>query len=209
MTTHQRGSLLKVIILGDMGVGKTSLMNQYVKKQFSHQYKATIGADFLAKDIMIDDRLVTMQIWDTAGQERFHSLGATFYRGADCCVLVYDVTDPRSFQSLDIWRKEFLIQASPSDPESFPFVLLGNKIDAETNRAVSSRRAQNWCESKNNMLYCEVSARESINVEEGFQEIARIALQRNSQDLHNFPEFPAPIYLNEIQTHRERNRCNC
>jgi Ras-related protein Rab-7A len=63
MTTRQRGSLLKVILLGDSGVGKTSLMNQYVKKQFSHQYKATIGADFLAKDIMIDDRLVTMQVW--------------------------------------------------------------------------------------------------------------------------------------------------
>ena len=63
--------LLKVIILGDSGVGKTSLMNQYVNKKFSNQYKATIGADFLTKEVMVDDRLVTMQIWDTAGQERF------------------------------------------------------------------------------------------------------------------------------------------
>ena len=62
--------LLKVIILGDSGVGKTSLMNQYVNKKFSNQYKATIGADFLTKEVMVDDRLVTMQIWDTAGQER-------------------------------------------------------------------------------------------------------------------------------------------
>lgn len=60
--------LLKVIILGDSGVGKTSLMNQYVNKKFSNQYKATIGADFLTKEVMVDDRLVTMQIWDTAGQ---------------------------------------------------------------------------------------------------------------------------------------------
>ena len=62
--------MLKVIILGDSGVGKTSLMNQYVNQKFSNQYKATIGADFLTKEVMIDDRLVTMQIWDTAGQVR-------------------------------------------------------------------------------------------------------------------------------------------
>ena len=60
----------QVIILGDSGVGKTSLMNQYVNKKFSNQYKATIGADFLTKEVMVDDRLVTMQIWDTAGQVR-------------------------------------------------------------------------------------------------------------------------------------------
>ena len=79
---------MKVIILGDSGVGKTSLMNQFVNKKFSNQYKATIGADFLTKEVMVDDRLVTMQIWDTAGQERFQSLGVAFYRGADSCVLV-------------------------------------------------------------------------------------------------------------------------
>lgn len=75
------------------------------------------------------------QIWDTAGQERFQSLGVAFYRGADCCVLVFDVAAPTSFKSLDSWRDEFLIQASPRDPDNFPFVVLGNKIDFE-NRAV-------------------------------------------------------------------------
>ncbi|ROT68938.1 WSSV receptor Rab7 [Penaeus vannamei] len=144
--------LLKVIILGDSGVGKTSLMNQFVNKKFSNQYKATIGADFLTKEVMVDDRLVTMQIWDTAGQERFQSLGVAFYRGADCCVLVYDVTSPNTFKSLDSWRDEFLIQASPRDPDHFPFVVLGNKIDLE-NRAVSTKRAQQWCHSKNEDSY--------------------------------------------------------
>jgi len=94
--------LIKVIILGDSGVGKTSLMNQYVNKRFSHQYKATIGADFLTKEVMVDDRLVTMQLWDTAGQERFQSLGVAFYRGADCCVLVYDVNNAKSFEMLEV-----------------------------------------------------------------------------------------------------------
>ena len=83
----------------------------------------------------MDDRLVTTQIWDTAGQERFQSLGVAFYRGADCCVLVFDVTAPNTFKTLDSWRDKFLIQASPRDPENFPFVVLGNKIDLE-NRQV-------------------------------------------------------------------------
>ena len=114
-------------------------MNQYVNKKFSSQYKATIGADFLTKEVQVNDRLVTIQvtvpvqedvlhpnaipsqklrltplaavqIWDTAGQERFQSLGVAFYRGADCCVLVYDVNSQKSFDNLDNWRDEFLIQ---------------------------------------------------------------------------------------------------
>jgi len=126
MSQHRKKVLLKVIILGDSGVGKTSLMNQYVNKKFSKQYKATIGADFLTKEVMIDDKLVTMQIWDTAGQERFQSLGVAFYRGADSCVLVYDITDKKSFDSLSGWQEEFLVQAAPQNPDEFPFVCIGN-----------------------------------------------------------------------------------
>lgn len=90
-------------------------MNQHVNKRFSNQYKATIGADFLTKEVMVDDRLVTMQLWDTAGQERFQSLGVAFYRGADCCVLVFDVNSAKSFETLDSWRDEFLIQVSRAE----------------------------------------------------------------------------------------------
>jgi len=119
-------------------------LEQQVNKKYSASYKATIGADYLTKDVLVDNRVVTMQacatsyhrtlyipsvltalgvqLWDTAGQERFQSLGVAFYRGADCCVLVYDVNNPKSFENLDSWRDEFLIQASPRDPESFPFV---------------------------------------------------------------------------------------
>jgi Ras-related protein Rab-7A len=75
-----------------------------------------------------------LQIWDTAGQERFQSLGVAFYRGADCCVLVYDVNNTKSFESLSNWHDEFLVQASPRDPDNFPFVVLGNKIDLEENK---------------------------------------------------------------------------
>lgn len=157
-----------MIILGDSGVGKTSLMNQYVSQRYTEQYKATIGADFLTKEVMIEDKLVTLQvlllyhisfsksniwswnffktqicheiyfwnsyqlqtvlflmslclsqqIWDTAGQERFQSLGVAFYRGADACILVYDITNAKSFDGLDTWREEFLNQVISSPPVS-------------------------------------------------------------------------------------------
>lgn len=77
--------------------------------------------------------LINRQLWDTAGQERFQSLGVAFYRGADCCVLVYDVNNAKSFEALDSWRDEFMVQASPRDPPNFPFVRTPNKYLEETN----------------------------------------------------------------------------
>lgn len=118
-----------------------------------------------------------MQIWDTAGLERFQSLGVAFYRGADACVLVYDVTLAKSFDNLEGWKDEFLFQGSPSDPDHFPFLVLGNKTDIDP-RAVPTKKAETWCKSKGNMAYFETSAKENTNVEQAFLEIARAALQR-------------------------------
>jgi len=187
MSSRNNKALLKVIILGDSGVGKTSLMNQYVNRKFTSQYKATIGADFLTKEVMIDDKLVTMQIWDTAGQERFQSLGVAFYRGADCCVLVHDITQGKSFDSLEGWRDEFLMQASPRDPDAFPFLVLGNKCDLEQKRKTSTARAEQWCKAKNDIPCFETSAASAQNVEAAFVEIARRALKQAK------PE--APVYM--------------
>uniref|UniRef100_A0A8C2VDR4 Ras-related protein Rab-7a n=1 Tax=Chinchilla lanigera TaxID=34839 RepID=A0A8C2VDR4_CHILA len=141
----------------------TGFVAHYAGPGFSTQYCRTA--------------VLPSQIWDTAGQERFQSLGVAFYHGADCCVLVFDVTAPNTFKTLDSWRDEFLIQASPRDPENFPFVVLGNKIDLE-NRQVATKRAQAWCYSKNNIPYFETSAKEAINVEQAFQTIARNALKQ-------------------------------
>merc|ERR1711907_723187 len=128
--------------------------------------------------VLINDSVVTMQIWDTAGQERFQSLGVAFYRGADSCVLVYDITAAKTFESLESWRDEFLTQASPRDPNSFPFVVIGNKCDLQDKRKVQASNAQEWCASKNNMPFHECSASTSTNVEQAFQEIAHKALAR-------------------------------
>ncbi|RDY05625.1 hypothetical protein CR513_10521 [Mucuna pruriens] len=191
--SQRKRTLLKVIVLGDIRVGKTSLMNQYVYRKFSQQYKATIGADFVTKEIQVDDdKLVTLQIWDTAGQERFHSLGAAFYRGADCCVLVYDVNIHKTFDTLNNWHDEFLKQTDMNDSEAFPFVLLGNKVDVDdgNSRKVTEKRARDWCASRGNIPYFETSAKEGFNVEEAFLCVAKIALE-NEHD-QDIPEIGTP-----------------
>jgi len=187
----QKKMLLKVIILGDSGVGKTCLMHQYVHNQFSKQYRATIGADFLTKEISVDDKLVTLQIWDTSGLERFQSLGVAFYRGADSCLLVYDITDKKSFEALESWMDEFLNQAAPPNPDQFPFVIVGNKSDlAETKRKVSDTTARLWSSSKNEIPYFETSAKNAINVDDVFLCIAKRAL---AQEVNQ-----APIYIPDL-----------
>ena len=170
-----------VIILGDSGVGKTSLMNQYVNNKFTTQYKATIGADFLTKEVTVEERSVTMQIWDTAGQERFQSLGVAFYRGADSCALVYDVNNVKSFENLESWRDEFLMQANARDPDNFPFVVIGNKVDMEdTKRQVTQKRAMTWCQQRGNIPYYETSAKEGTNVEQAFHTIATNSIRQEA-----------------------------
>jgi Ras-related protein Rab-7A len=95
-------------------------------------------------------------------------------------VLVNDITNQKSFDSLESWRDEFLIQASPRDPENFPFVVIGNKSDMESKRKVSKSKASSWCKSKNQIPYFETSAKDAVNVEAAFIEIARNALKQES-----------------------------
>ncbi|KAG7342509.1 small GTP-binding domain protein [Nitzschia inconspicua] len=208
---------LKIVILGDSGVGKTSLMNRYSTGKFTGQYKATIGADFLVKDNVVVElyqqrTLVTLQIWDTAGQERFQSLGMGFYRGADACMLVYDVTDPHSLDNLDHWRKEFLSQVgnglaggSLGDASTqFPFVVLGNKIDKTQDRLVPREQAEEWCRmaASNTILgsqplpHFETSAKTSESVDEAFQEVARRALYYEEYKRRSQPQLFVPPSTN-------------
>ncbi|XP_039468273.1 ras-related protein rab7-like isoform X2 [Oreochromis aureus] len=184
-------------------------MNQYVNKKYSNEYKLHLGADFLTKEVMVDDRVVVLQIWDTVGQERFESLNAAYYGGADCCVLVFDLTRSDTFGKIDYLRDHFLIKGHPRHPEDFPFVVLGNKIDLE-NRQVTTEWAQDWCQSKNNIPYFETSAKDATNVEQAFQTITCNALKQASRRTDVELYFPEPIVLGENdESKSSAKRCSC
>ena len=177
---QKKKNFLKIVILGDSGVGKTTILQQYLSGK-TGQSKPTIGADFSKKEILIDNTVVTLQIWDTAGQEKFQSLGYAFYRGADCCALVYDITSQASFDSLSRWRDGFHENAGPDNPQTFPFVCLGNKLDQEQDRQVARARGEQWARDNNNMLFYETSAVQGTCVEDAFMEMAKRALKRDAE----------------------------
>ncbi|XP_042208655.1 ras-related protein Rab-9A-like [Homarus americanus] len=159
-----RSTVLKVVILGDGGVGKSCLMNRFVTDRFDEHSFHTIGVEFLNKEIELGGETFTLQIWDTAGQERFKSLRTPFYRGSDMCLLTFSVEDPSSFQNLDTWRKEFVYYADVK--ADFPFLVVGNKIDLE--RRVTTEEAEAWCKENGDLPYIETSARDATNVEASF-----------------------------------------
>ncbi|KPP76127.1 ras-related protein Rab-9A-like [Scleropages formosus] len=179
-----KSTLLKVILLGDGGVGKSSIMNRYVTNKFDAQLFHTIGVEFLNKDLEVDGHLATVQIWDTAGQERFRSLRTPFYRGSDCCLLTFSVDDSQSFLNLANWKKEFIYYADVKEPENFPFVVLGNKIDV-TERQVSAEDARHWCRDNGNHPYYETSAKDATNVAAAFEEVVRrvLAVEEQGENL--------------------------
>lgn len=174
-----KGHTLKVILLGDGGVGKSSLMNVFVNRKFDEQSYHTIGVEFLMKDIAINKDTYTLQIWDTAGQERFKSLRTPFYRGADCCLLTFSLDDKISFRNLSLWQKEFLYYADIKDATMFPFVILGNKSDV-TNRQVDSEEARSWCHI-NKIPYYETSAKTAVNVDAAFHAVVERAQELEKQ----------------------------
>lgn len=180
-------SLLKVVLLGDSGVGKTALMKMYCDKKFDKSYQATIGADFLQKDMMVNDKAITMQIWDTAGQERFKSLVCRFYRGADACILVYDVTNAQSFERIEFWMREFVEHADIKDPKRFPFLIVGNKNDLHDQRKVSESKAKAWCKNNGDLQFVDTSAKVNHNVELAFTKVVQLALEIQSdfEDIYN------------------------
>lgn len=180
-------SLLKVVLLGDSGVGKTALMKMYCEKKFDKPYQATIGADFLQKEMMVNNKPITMQIWDTAGQERFKSLVCKFYRGADACILVYDVTSAQSFERLEFWMREFIEHADIKDPKRFPFLIVGNKNDLHNDRKVPESKAKAWCKNNGDLQFIDTSAKVNHNVEQAFTKVVQLALEIQSdfEDIYN------------------------
>ncbi|XP_063074073.1 ras-related protein Rab-9A-like [Engraulis encrasicolus] len=187
MASNPKSSLLKVILLGDGGVGKSSLMNRYVADKFDTHLFHTIGVEFLNKELEVDGRPVTLQIWDTAGQERFRSLRTPFYRGSDCCLLAFSVDDSQSFFNLTNWMKEFAYYADVREPDRFPFVILGNKVDVPE-RQVSPDEANRWCRDNGGHPYFETSAKDATNVTAAFEEaVRRVLASEDRASAHVLP----------------------
>jgi len=132
---------------------------------------------FLTKRMEIDEKVATCQIWDTAGQERFQGLGTAFYRGSDGVIFVFDVTQRKSFEELEQWKKAFLIQVGQEGNESFPMIVVANKIDMEDKREVTQKEMKEWC-ARNNLQWFETSAKEGSNVDRAFEEIARLVISK-------------------------------
>jgi len=192
MTTRKKAVLLKVLLLGESCVGKTSIFHRYVKDEYSQTYKATIGADFFSKDLKVDDKEVILQIWDTAGQERYQSLGVTFFRGSDACILVYDICDQRSFDCLTQWVDQFLqgvgVTAEKPKDAGFIFVVLGNKCDLSDQRQVSPEMAKAYCE-ENGFHFFETSAKSGFQVQEAFEYIAQKGIEKSESQSNDFPQM--------------------
>ena len=112
------------------------MADRYMTGTFTVEHKATIGAEFKASEVSVGGETVGLQVWDTAGQEMFKCIQGLFYRGADGCILVFDITNHESFLAIAKWRDEFLSQARVDHPLDFPFVLIGNKVDLATERKV-------------------------------------------------------------------------
>ncbi|KAH0576057.1 Rab1a [Spironucleus salmonicida] len=170
---------LKILLLGDSSVGKTSLMNSFINTDFTALYRPTIGADFLCKELQLGKTNVKLQIWDTAGQEQwFTSMGSAYYRGADCVILIYDICSAKTLQNLDQWRNDFLQNSGIQNIQKFPFIILGNKVDLIDQQTVSEARGRSFAESRGgNFKHFQVSAKNGEGVENAFRIGAEMALE--------------------------------
>ena len=112
-------------------------------------------------------------------------MGTQFYRNSDCCILVCDLTDIKSFETIDSWKNEFINQLNPKNPESFPFILLGNKCDKIGERKVPENKIQQYCQNNKNVIFIETSAKDNTNVDKAFEEGAKLAFKRYQEEEDN------------------------
>lgn len=158
----------KLLMIGDSGVGKTCLLLRYANDSFSPTFITTIGIDFKIKNIEIDEKRIKLQIWDTAGQERFRTITTSYFRGAQGILLIYDVTDRRSFESIRNWISQIQQHADVHVNK----ILVGNKCDMLDEKVVSTEEGQKLAKEFG-IDFWEASAKNDINVEQSFISIAR------------------------------------
>ena len=175
--------LIKFIIIGDAAVGKSNLLVRYTSGQFKEEYQLTIGVEFGSNNVIIGDNTYRIQIWDTAGQENFRSITRSYYKNTACAIIVYEISNKKSFENISSWIEE----CKNTAPKSILMVLVGNKCDLEDNREVTEEEGREFAE-KNGMLFFETSAKTGKNVEELFKESVKVIDQKikeNYYDLEN------------------------
>ena len=155
--------LFKVLLLGDSDVGKSSLILRYTEETFNSKLVNSIGVDFKMKKKEIDGKIIKVQIWDTAGHERFRSITYSYYRGANAIIIVFDLSDKKSFISITEWLKQIEKHAKEN---VFKF-LVGNKSDLIDERKVTYEEAKQYAD-EHDLPYIETSAKEGININELF-----------------------------------------
>eukprot|EP00629_Pelagomonadales_sp_RCC1024_P013061 CAMPEP_0119275770 /NCGR_PEP_ID=MMETSP1329-20130426/14382_1 /TAXON_ID=114041 /ORGANISM="Genus nov. species nov., Strain RCC1024" /LENGTH=198 /DNA_ID=CAMNT_0007276183 /DNA_START=213 /DNA_END=806 /DNA_ORIENTATION=- len=166
-------NLLKVLLIGDAGVGKSSMLLRFTDNTFDENLGSTIGVDFKVKMVEAGGKRIKLTLWDTAGQERFRTLTSSYYRGAQGIILVYDVTRRDTFDNLQHWLEEVEVYTPGSGSEVVK-LLVGNKIDREA--VVPRADAEDWARRKG-MLFSEASAKASVGVDQAFDEIVEKILE--------------------------------
>ena len=164
--------IFKLILIGNSGVGKSCILNRYIKHTFEEKYKCTIGVDFLMKTVTINNQTVKLQIWDTAGQEKYKSMVSSYYRGANVALIVFDLTSHQSFDDLPLWIQNYY----KNGPEQKNIILIGNKKDMVEERKVLEDEAKLFSET-NNMMYFETSAKNGENIDYIFNYAAEKLLE--------------------------------
>ncbi|XP_065913359.1 ras-related protein Rab-22A-like [Dysidea avara] len=168
MTSQSQYQEAKICLLGDMGVGKSSLVGRFVHDKFDTSLTTTLGASFMSKTVSINDKTYRFQIWDTAGQERYRSLLPMYYRNAAAAIVVYDITNQATFNVLRDWIREL----QKLGPPNIVLAIAGNKSDLTENREISTEEGKGFAEEIG-AVFSETSALTATNVAELFVEIGK------------------------------------
>ncbi|KAL0484662.1 Ras-related protein Rab [Acrasis kona] len=159
--------LYKILVVGDIGTGKTSIIKRYVHNIFSNSYKSTIGVDFALKVLTYDNNtIIRLQLWDIAGQERFGNMTRVYYKEAVGAFVVFDVTRPPTFDAVQKWKTDIEHKVFLPDERPIPCVLLANKSDMSPAVDIKNETMNNYCAENGFVGWFETSAKENKNIEE-------------------------------------------